>query len=40
MMERVRERLRKKVDAIRDSELEDNWKLVYEILRDGIRIYG
>ena len=40
LMERVRERLRKKVDVIRDSELEDNWKLVYEILRDGIRIYG
>ncbi len=40
LMERVRERLHKKVDVIRDSELDGNWELVYEILRDGIRIYG
>lgn len=40
LMERIRERLRKKVDVIRDSELDGNWELVYEILRDGIRIYG
>lgn len=40
LMERVRQRLHKKVDVIRDSELDGNWELVYEILKDGIRIYG
>lgn len=40
LMERIHERLHKRVDVLRDSEPEGNWPLTYEILRDGIKLYG
>lgn len=40
LIERLRQALRKKVDLIRSSELENNIELVNEILKDGIKIYG
>jgi hypothetical protein len=39
LVEVLRERLRKKVDLLDQSQLENNAALVQEILRDGIRIY-
>ncbi len=40
LIEAVRTVLNKKVDLIRDSELENNIQLVNEILKVGIKIYG
>lgn len=39
LIESIRETLRKKIDLIRDSELENNIVLIKEILKDGIKIY-
>lgn len=40
LIERLRQVLHKKVDLIRNSELENNIELVNEILKDGVKIYG
>lgn len=40
LIERLRERLSKKVELLLCSQLKDNNTLVYEILKDGIKIYG
>ena len=40
LIERLRQALHKKVDLIRNSELENNIELVNEILKDGVKIYG
>ena len=39
LIERVRETLNKKIDLIRDSEIENNFDLTYEIFKTGIKIY-
>ncbi len=39
LAERLRERLKKKVDLINVEQLKDNPELVEEILKDGIKIY-
>ncbi len=39
LMEKIRQTLHKKIDLIRDSELENNFDLTYEILKTGIKIY-
>ena len=39
LIERVRETLNKRIDLIRDSEIENNLALTREILAYGIRIY-
>lgn len=39
LMEKIRQTLHKKIDLIRDSELENNFALIYEILKTGIKIY-
>ena len=40
LIERLRQALHKKVDLVRNSELESNIELVNEILKDGVKIYG
>ena len=40
LIERVRETLHKKIDMIRDSEIENNFDLTFEIFKTGIKIYG
>lgn len=40
LIETLRESLHKKVDLLLHSQLRNNNELVYEILKDGIRIYG
>lgn len=40
LIERIRQKLHKKVDLLRSSELENNIELVNEILKGGIKIYG
>lgn len=40
LIEELRERLHKRVDALDINQLRDNIDLVQEILRDGIKIYG
>lgn len=40
LIERVRETLNKKIDLIRDSEIENNFDLTFEIFKTGIKIYG
>ena len=40
LIERLRQTLHKKIDLIRNSELNNNVALVNEILKDGIKIYG
>lgn len=40
MVEELRERLGKKVDVIEKKQLENNFELAQEILKDGVRIYG
>ncbi len=40
LLERLRERLKKKVDLLDAAQLNNNPALVQEILRDGIKIYG
>ena len=39
-VEVLRESLKKKVDLLYDTQLENNTALVKEILQDGIKIYG
>lgn len=39
LIERVREILNKKIDLIRDSEIENNFDLSFEIFKTGIKIY-
>ena len=40
MLERLREKLKKKVDLLDAAQLTNNPALVQEILKDGIKIYG
>ena len=40
LVEMLRESLKKKVDLLDESQLENNTALVREILQDGIKIYG
>jgi hypothetical protein len=40
VVEVLRERLKKKVDLLDVTQLENNTALVQEILKDGIKIYG
>ena len=40
LAERLRESLKKKIDLLDESQLENNTLLVKEILQDGIKIYG
>ena len=40
LVETLREKLHKKVDFLDVNQLKNNYALVQEILRDGIKIYG
>lgn len=40
LVERLRGSLKKKIDLLDETQLEDNTALVKEILQDGIKIYG
>ncbi len=40
LVEVLRENLRKKVDVLNQDQIKDNFELVNEILKDGIKIYG
>ena len=40
MVEDLRENLHKKVDVLDVGQLENNLKLLNEVLMDGIKIYG
>lgn len=40
LIEELRQALKKKVEVITLSSLEDNQELLHEILKDGIKIYG
>ena len=40
LIETLREKLKKKVDLLDVAQLNNNPKLLQEILRDGVRIYG
>ena len=40
LVENLRENLKKKVDLLNITQLDNNPTLVQEILRDGVRIYG
>lgn len=40
LIERLREKLKKKIDLLDISQLDNNPMLVQEILKDGIKIYG
>jgi predicted nucleotidyltransferase len=40
LVEELRQELKKKVEVITLSSLEDNKDLLHEILKDGIKIYG
>ena len=40
LIERLREQLKKKIDLLDISQLDNNPTLVNEILKDGIKIYG
>jgi predicted nucleotidyltransferase len=40
LVEELRETLHKKVDVLDMKQLENNQELLYEILQDGIKIYG
>ena len=40
LVEELRTQLRKKVDVLNQTQLNNNSKLVNEILKDGIKIYG
>ncbi len=40
IVERLREKLKKKIDLLDAKELEKNIPLVEEILKDGVKIYG
>lgn len=40
LVEELRESLKKKVDLLDQKQLKENFDLTYEILKDGIKIYG
>ena len=40
LIEKIRQVLHKRVDVLRDSELNNNIELVNEIMKNGIKIYG
>ena len=40
LVEEIRTALHKKVDVLEISQLKDNMELTYEILKDGVKIYG
>ncbi|MBQ9610185.1 MAG: nucleotidyltransferase domain-containing protein [Lachnospiraceae bacterium] len=40
LIEKIREALNKKIDALDINQVKDNFELVQEILKDGIKIYG
>ena len=40
LIETLRENLKKKVDLLDDKQLNNNPKLMQEILKDGVKIYG
>lgn len=40
LIEELREKLKKKVDLLRVQELDGNFDLTKEILKDGLKIYG
>lgn len=40
LSEAIRQVLHKKIDLIRFSNLENNFELINEIMKDGIKIYG
>ena len=40
MVETLREKLCKKVDALHQTQLKNNIELTNEILKDGVKIYG
>lgn len=40
LIEELRETLRKKVDVLDQRQMKENFALVCEILKDGIKIYG
>jgi hypothetical protein len=40
LVEELRQELKKKIDVITISSLEDNKDLLHEILKDGLKIYG
>ncbi len=40
LVEELREKLKKKVDLLDQNQIKDNFALVSEILKDGIKIYG
>lgn len=39
LIEAIREKLKKKVDILNTKQLDNNYELVNEILRNGIKIY-
>ena len=40
LTEVLRENLKKKVEVLNQNQIKDNFILVNEILKDGIKIYG
>ena len=40
LVEELREKLKKKVDVLDQKQIENNFQLTNEILKDGIKIYG
>ena len=40
LIEELRVSLNKKVDLLRISDMKNNFELVHEIMKDGIKIYG
>lgn len=40
LVELLREQLKKKIDLLDISQIDNNQKLIHEILKDGIKIYG
>ena len=40
LVENLHQVLKKKVDVIRFNDLKDNFELINEIMKDGIKIYG
>ena len=40
LIEELRQKLCKKIDVIRLNDLSDNFELLSEIMKDGVKIYG
>lgn len=40
MVEELRNKLHKKVDALDVNQLNNNLDLIQEVLKDGVKIYG